>query len=361
MQAKIKEFIEKIGVIIQRLVIGFLLLLMVILVTVDVTLHFPEYFYKWSEDAAALGELIDSFSKNEFVENPDDIHNQTIFREFLTKTKELKAYSSHLEKKPNAFISYAWGDENSRRESIATKKIQDRLLMLQGDLEFLGVETFLDLKHMHGNVRDTIKKNLEKADFFILIGNPFLKRKATGQRLFFLNHFDPKLLPASGHCVVAVEARKDYMVYLVEERNVKETLALPLKLDGIPWDTINPGVQEGRLSEKTNAFLEQILAKFKNVPRPAIANIQFECGMVMDKAYQNPTRLIPLLFAGNYTAAFPAVIRETFIRDFRDESQYFIQMSSLGNPVGIIPELFPELISNQDYIHLVQDLKNNLK
>ncbi len=298
------------------------------------------------------------------------LDKKVVFDAFLAKVKILLAdlHSSRFygtKPYPKVFISYAWEDERVAKGKVKNKKLQERLMKLQEDLECLGIETFIDMKYMQGNMRQTMKQNLEAADFVIVIGTPCFKKKALQDHLSVVPYFDPRSIPQKGNHLIMVELREAYVAYYLEEGEVKDIITIPLaqaaELLELSWIAKPNAVKEATLSERTNDFLEILFAKLKARPIKRVSNVQFELGIALDRAQKNSKMLIPLIIKGDHTESFPKVMQNNFIRDFRSEDHYYLQMSSLSSPLGILPVICPELMRNRDYANLLNDFKKAMK
>ncbi len=298
------------------------------------------------------------------------VDKKIIFNDFLAKVKMLLAdlHASHLygtKPYPKVFISYAWEDERVAKKKVENKKLQEQLMKLQEDLEFLGIETFIDMKYMQGNMRQTMKQNLDAADFVIVIGTPCFKKKALQDHLSLVPYFDPRSIPQKGNHVIMVELRDAYVAYYLEAGEMKDIITISLaqasELSELSWISKPNAVKEASLSEKTNNFLEFVFARLKARPIKRVSNVQFELGIALDRAQKNSKMLIPLIAKGDYTESFPKVMQNNLMRDFRSEDHYYLQMSSLSNPLGILPAICPALMRNRDYANLLNDFKRAMK
>ena len=221
------------------------------------------------------------------------------------------------------------------------------------------------MKYMHGNLRQTMKQNLDAADFLIVIGTPCFKKKALLDHLSLVPYFDPRSIPQKGNHVIMVELRDAYVAYYLEEGQIKDIITVPLaqvvELSELPWISKHHAVKEACISERTNDFLEFIFARLKARPIKHVSNVQFELGIALDRAQKNSKMLIPLIVKGDHAESFPKVIQNNLIRDFRSEGHYYLQMSSLSNPLGILPVICPELMRNRHYANLLNDFKKAMK
>lgn len=286
--------------------------------------------------------------------------NRKIFNKFLEDVKPLIS----PQKLPKVFISYAWETRRTKEGTEANKKLQSFLVTLQEDLEYIGIETFLDIKFLQGDVRENIKYNLEHSDFVILIGTPRLNERAIRDRLFVMPYFDISLIPKKGNVVALVESTDFYAVYYLEEGNLKEIITLNLDLKDIPWidrTSGRNGIKEAYISHTTNLMLEDLFKRLKSRKYKTVSNIQFELGITIDKVHKNPKTLIPLLLNGDYNSSFPTIIQNNLIRNIKTENEYYMQMSALTNPLGIIAALSPTLIRDYRYLNLVNNLEMEMR
>lgn len=287
-------------------------------------------------------------------------HDREDFNTFLGKVDILLAKHYGSNPYPKAFISYAWEDMADEEGQMENRALQDRLLTLQEDLEYIGIRTFIDLKYMHGDMRQTMKQNLEDSDFIILIGTPRLKKKCSLDRLMLLPYFDPSFVQNAHNIVALVSHQDDYIVYYTEAGAIKEIFTVPmssLDISKIDWFRRDSLIEEGYLGEKTNRFLEEIFKKIKSREHKFVSNVQFEFGIALDKSIKNPASLMPLLFKGNIIDSFPLIIENSFVRDFRNEDDYNNQMMSLTNPLGVIGGICPSITRNEDYMNIVKEFK----
>jgi ankyrin repeat protein len=97
------------------------------------------------------------------------------FRQLLSQLKSL--FKTKGIAAPRCFISYAWEDRQTPDGNAANERLQQWLARLEKDLEKLGITVFLDIKKMQGNLRDTMAKNIQDSDYFLLIGTPRFKQR----------------------------------------------------------------------------------------------------------------------------------------------------------------------------------------
>ena len=288
-----------------------------------------------------------------------------IFDDFLANAKALLAEIYKTKPYPKVFISYAWEDEQSTEGKSANKGLQKRLITLQEDLESLGIETFIDLKYMQGHMRQTMKQHLDAADFVIVIGTPRLKKRAAQDRLFLAPYFDPKAIPKTGNQLVLVEGRDAYALYYLEEAQLKEIITLPFSqlefLSHISWNQKGNMLREAPLSAHSNQVLEFLLTRLKHRSPKRVSNVQFELGIALDRAERNSKMLIPLMLQGSYAESFPKVMHNNLVRSLDQDEQYYAQMSSLSNPLGIMVTICPELMRNREYAALLSDFRKASK
>lgn len=295
------------------------------------------------------------------ITEPKLSYSRQIFNDFL---KDVKPLLEGQKSKPKVYISYAWESLKTKEGIDENKKLQDRLICLQKDLEFLGIEAFLDVKFLYGEMREQMSRNIENADFVMLIGTPRLNQRATRDRLFLLPYMDKQLLPTDGNIIALVESPNFYAVYYIENGEIQEIITLPLDLSSIPWmdrSSNQGGVKEACISRKTNALMEDLFIRLKSRKFNTVSNVQFELGITIDKVHRNSKTLMPIIFKGNTETSFPAVIQNNLIRDIKDESTYYMQMSTLTNPLGIIAAICPQLIKDHRYVELVNRFERSMR
>lgn len=284
-------------------------------------------------------------------------YKRRVFEEFLSETRDI--LKGH--KLPKVFISYAWESLKTPEGRAENEKLQSRLVILQKDLEFVGMEVFLDIKELQGNYREAMHSGIDRADFVILIGTPRLNMRGNRDRLFMLPYFDSRLIPKEGNVLALVESPDFYAVYYLEEGKLKEIKTMSLKLENILWIDQQNGIKEAYLGKKTNDLLEFLFNRLETREFKSISNIQYEIGISIDKVHKSPKSLIPLIFKGDYYSSFPTIIQNNLIRDISNENNYYIQMSTLTNPLGIIAALCPQLIRDHRYINLVDKFEKSFK
>eukprot|EP00048_Salpingoeca_helianthica_P023114 m.22400 g.22400 ORF g.22400 m.22400 type:complete len:592 (+) comp8288_c0_seq1:94-1869(+) len=103
----------------------------------------------------------------------DDEHEEYNFRELLEKINFLANGRLDHGGKRKVFISYAW-----EADSEENKELQGFLKRLQRDLQKTGVEVFLDVADMSGNMGDTMRENIESSHVALVIGTPRLGERA---------------------------------------------------------------------------------------------------------------------------------------------------------------------------------------
>ena len=94
---------------------------------------------------------------------------QRVLDRFLTRIKALRNQSDS-----KAFISYAWepwGESRNRQ--------QHHLRQLAKDLTHMGVDTWLDLEKMTGDIDAQMAQNIDQSDFALMIGTPLYSQRAT--------------------------------------------------------------------------------------------------------------------------------------------------------------------------------------
>ncbi len=278
------------------------------------------------------------------------------------------------------FISYAWesGDEN--------KRLQKWLADLKEDLEFVEIKTFLDIHHMHGNMRACMEENIKQGGFVLLIGTSKFKERVEQDRLYKMPRmiFDMRMgLNSEKNVQLSREIFKEKAIVLIEGEDIvyfiedgkilhkETTMARDLKLDeGINWrkiDTNNTYCAD--ISKKVNDIIDNaknqvglITEKKSKTFGSSITNVAFEFGFTLEKGKESSAALIPLLYKGDFESSFPRnIFKENLIRDVRKEEYYGDVLVGLSSPLGIIPAICPQLIRNQSYIDLINKLQSTAK
>jgi hypothetical protein len=96
--------------------------------------------------------------------------------EWKALLKEIQAYyGAHIERPPRGFISFAWEKEKDER-----KVLQNWLENLHDSLLAAGLpKVFLDIRDMHGNLRDTMRTHLCRSNLiFFILNTRFIERLA---------------------------------------------------------------------------------------------------------------------------------------------------------------------------------------
>ena len=127
------------------------------------------------------------------LQNPALNSDRKAFENFLSQVKALMERKNLIP--PSGFISYAWesGTDNTQ--------LQEWLTQLKKDFGKLGINLFLDIQNMNGNMRECMQI-LSEREFVLLIGTPRLKARAMQDSLYLLPSFTPELLPKQGNVVV---------------------------------------------------------------------------------------------------------------------------------------------------------------
>jgi len=168
---------------------------------------------------------------------------------------------------------------------------------------------------MQGNMRQTMKENISKSDFFIVIGTPRFKQRV-----------DEGLPKKLKKCIQNGEKEK-----LVDYLETLETGS-----GNTNYHEFNP----------TN-------------------NVAFEMAHIWTKVLVKPESLLPLLFYGDSDSSFPSFFQPFYRHDARarDRKNYHNIMASLANPIGLISRVF-QLNSAQkplfykDYVSLYEKFKS---
>lgn len=98
-----------------------------------------------------------------------------VFQEFLTYCKRDFKRENLLS--PKIFISYAWEDSRIPGGKEANENLQKWLNTLTKNLQKIGASVFFDLDNLSGNLRDSMRNNIEKSNFFILVTTPRWKQR----------------------------------------------------------------------------------------------------------------------------------------------------------------------------------------
>ncbi len=99
------------------------------------------------------------------------------FEAFIQELREHLDNHHRDKKRPKAFISYAWEDIRTSQGLAANQALQAWLSCLKNHLDRLGIETFLDLKDMTGNMTERMRQNVMQSDHILLIGTPRFKER----------------------------------------------------------------------------------------------------------------------------------------------------------------------------------------
>ena len=161
------------------------------------------------------------------------------FEKLLVEVKALMQKKNI--KSPSGFISYAWPSDSEE-----LKILQAWLTQLKKDFAQLGIDIFLDIENMNGNMRECMRLINEK-DFVLLIGTPRFKERAEQDALYLLPSFKPELLPAKGHAVILTE--NDDMVHFMENGKVlgeEKSISRRFDLSEIEWIQ-EPGYRRAKL------------------------------------------------------------------------------------------------------------------
>jgi tetratricopeptide (TPR) repeat protein len=103
------------------------------------------------------------------------LHEHAAWHEFLNNVKTLIVQRG--KRPPCVFISYAWEDETTPEGRADNVRLQKRLLRLKEDLERVGMEVFLDITNMTGDIKETMRVEVARADFILPICTPRYKMR----------------------------------------------------------------------------------------------------------------------------------------------------------------------------------------
>lgn len=279
------------------------------------------------------------------------------FDYFLVQLNKIIIKSKINAVQHKAFISYAWEDNDTKSNIAENVRIQKLLLTLHDDLESIGINTFLDIKNLSGNIRESMKTNINKSNIIFVIGTQTFKKKSTNDRLFLLPYYHEKIIPSQGTIVALVAAPDFYTTYYIEDGKTKEVIMSKIDISDIKWLDTENSIKEAQPSESTNAMLEKIFHRLESRKYKDVTNVQYEMGVYMDNLNNSKNTLMPIIFEGSIEKSFPSVMKNFLIRNIRKQPDYYYQMMALTNPLGIIPTIFPELIRNYEYVKLVNDME----
>lgn len=97
------------------------------------------------------------------------------FQNFLIDIRRIMQNNAH---NVSLYISYAWEDNSTNAGKADNQKLHTFLLRLKGDLETLGVTTFLDLDTLTGNINHCMMTNIATSNRFLVIGTERLQARA---------------------------------------------------------------------------------------------------------------------------------------------------------------------------------------
>ena len=116
-----------------------------------------------------------SINSNKLAENP--IRQSSKWDQLLTDINSLmKKSSPHYT--PRVFISYAWENTSTQEGVNNNSKLQRYLEKLRDDLQSAGISVFLDISHMHGDLKTRMNQYLTESDVVISILTPRFKQRA---------------------------------------------------------------------------------------------------------------------------------------------------------------------------------------
>jgi len=92
------------------------------------------------------------------------------------------------------------------------------------------------------------------------------------------------------------------------------------------------------------------------------SHIYFEYMCIRDKLKKKPNALLPIFLEGNnYEHSFlDEILKIHLIRDFRNENDYLKNLTSLANPIGLIPTIL-DLSTDKDYKQYLKSFETSLK
>ena len=274
-------------------------------------------------------------------------------------------------KLPSCFISYAWEADRNQNE-----KLQAWLKKLKQDLEIIGIETFLDIAQMNGDMRECMQENIRKSDYILLIGTERFKARIEEDRLYKTSKDSfnayKKLFAKSleacieiyksffqGKAVVLIEEQGINFIAFIDNGKVLLEIPIPQEIKSefsrirwLPKD--GNGIYSAELSKAVYEIIDQTKREinFKLSAKTvgnSITNVAFEFGFALEKKEQHPDAIIPLLYSGDIETSFPDKISDILIRDMRDSSNYYELLIGLNNPLGIIPAMCSALARSEEY------------
>lgn len=291
------------------------------------------------------------------------------FDKYLASIKTIVAAGAI--KLPSCFISYAWEADKSQNE-----KLQTWLKKLKQDLETVGIETFLDIAQMNGDMRECMQENIRKSDYVLLIGTERFKARIEEDRLYKTSRDSfnayKKFFATSteiciqiyksfgqGNAVVLIEEQGTNFIAFIENGKVLLEIPIPQEMQSefsrirwLPKDSL--GIYVAELSKAVYEIIDQAKKEvnFKLSAKPignSVTNVAFEFGFALEKKEQRPDAIIPLLYSGDFRTSFPDKIFDILIRDMRGSNDYYDLLIGLNNPLGIIPAMCTELARSEEY------------
>lgn len=111
--------------------------------------------------------------------------HETALMEFLNKLgnfmeaerKRRSKDSGKEEKRKRVFISYAWYRNEAKNE-----RLQNWLRQFYKHLDAAGFQVYLDVKCIHGNLEEYMKKKVTKSDFILVICTPYFKERVEAEQ-----------------------------------------------------------------------------------------------------------------------------------------------------------------------------------
>lgn len=296
----------------------------------------------------------------ENINKKDISYERFVFEKFINDLKPIikKHYSKN--KMPSIFISYSWEDLETKEGSEKNKENQERLSEIYDDFKKIGIETFLDIRSLSGDIRHGIKSSLNESDFVFIIGTPRLKERSISDRLFYLPYFDPRLIPSVGNVISIVKEPNFFAIYYMENGELKDIITLILDISKVKWTEKENGIREAEIGSSTNDLLEELFLKIPSRKNKLVTNIQFELGLSIDKHRKTSKTIVPLLISGTINESFPLIIQGSLIREIKTNYSYYCQMAALSNPLGIIATIFPELLKDHEYIEIVEKFEKSI-
>jgi len=126
--------------------------------------------------------------------------------------------NSKIQVNSPCYISYAWYKENEKNI-----KLQKWLITFKNDLKKVGIDTFLDVENMTGNMNTTMAENIAKSNFVFIVVTPRFKERAddnTSHLQFELNN-----IVESNKFIIPILIEGDFNTSLPSQFDIKNLFA----------------------------------------------------------------------------------------------------------------------------------------